>query len=549
VDKLNIRSGPGTNHAVIGQLSTGDLALVIDGGEAPESWAHVATDGAVGYVNTGPQEHPWLQSTPTPWKAYSTYLAGVASSGSTYLAYGNAGERDYSPYEGGNASLLLRSDDGVTWTEPSDGPYGTVTAVAGGPAGWVALSYGYPDVSLATYSRDGRTWEDKQPIGSPAAIAYGPAGWVVLSGNQTSRSADGRSWSNPVAFPAGVIAEGVALDRLESSEAGYVAFSRGGYGAGRLWVSPDGAKWVAVDLADDATWIADVELTGKRLLVVLRAGTDSQSTDGHSLLLRGIMAASGTVTWDAAAIPFADGLLVDSISQGAGGLIALGWDVEALVPVLWRSADGASWQRLDTAEGVLGGSVGPEPAWGAGGWVGLGTAVGGTGQQLWRSPDGASWSPSGDPIVLRSRPPCPPSDEVSVLVLMYLGPYAEQCFGQTSLAVRGWVPFIEGLGGCCYPVSEPNWLAGPYPGGYLMPGEEPYSAGLSLYLPPGVDPALLKPETWAEVVGHFRDDAAASCRRTPVAMFPPSLLESRASVQLDCRQRFVVESITTGEGP
>jgi hypothetical protein len=570
VDNLNIRTGPGTEHRVIGQLDAGDLVLVIECCEGgPDiSWAHVATDGAIGYVSEGLEGQPWLLSTPTPWKSFATRLAGVASNGSAYLAYGNTGAFDYWPYEGGQASLLVVSDDGASWTELEEGarPYGSVTDVAGGPGGWVALSSGYPDVHLASFSADGRTWEDlhDQPYGGAGAVAFGPGGWVVVSGVSAMRSADGRSWSEPVAFAAGPLG-GMRLDRLESSDAGYIAFARGGLDAGGLWASPDGARWVPVHFGTDPAWIADVELVGTKLLVVLRAGAGAGTdpyAEGRSILLRGTMATSGAVSWDAPVVPFDDGRLVDSISQGSDGLLALGWDAEALLPVAWESADGTSWQRLSTSEGLLGGSVGPEPVWGAGGWVGLGSSPDGAGQQLWRSADGTSWSPTGDPIMVRERPPCPPPGEVSTLVLMYLEPFAGECFGQTSLTVRGWVPAIDGLGGCCFPVTEPGWLAGTYPGGYLMPGRGEALAFedvrgrfvqewdlFRVYLPPGLTAGSLQQESWVEIVGHYRDDAAGTCRSIPLAMYAPHSLESLVAVRRECRQRFVGESITAVDGP
>jgi hypothetical protein len=552
----------------MGQLDAGDLVLVIECCEGgPDiSWAHVATDGAIGYVSVGLEDQPWLLSTPTPWKSFYTRLAGVASNGSTYLAYGNTGAFDYSPYEGGQASLLGISDDGASWAELEEGtgPYGSVTDVAGGPGGWVALSYGYPDVRQVSFSADGRTWQVSGDYAEAEAVAFGPAGWVVISGDSVMRSADGRSWSDPVAFAAGTLG-GVRLDRLESSDAGYIAFARGGVDAGGLWASPNGASWVPVHFGTDPAWIADVELVGNKLLVVLRAGAGAGTdpyAEGRSILLRGTMATSGAVAWDAPVVPFDGGLLVDSISQGSDGLLALGWDAEALLPVVWESADGTSWQRLSTSEGLLGGSIGPEPVWGAGGWVALGTSPDGAGQQLWRSADSTSWSPTGDPIMVREWPPCPPPGEVSTLVLMYLEPFAEQCFGQATLTVRGWVPVIDGLGGCCFPVTEPGWLAGIYPGGYLMPGEgEAFVFNdvtgrrvqewdlFTVFIPPGVNPGLLQQRTWVEVVGHYRDDASGSCRSIPLAMYAPHSLESQIAVRLECRQRFVVQSITEVDGP
>lgn len=192
VNELNPRSGPGTGYAAVGQLNAGDLALVMDGALGPE-WVRIAANGVVGWVSIGPKEDPYLLRTPTPWKAYSSQLAGVASNGSTYLAFGMGSEPDYVPYEGGEGPLLLLSDDGVTWTRLAEGPPGNVSAIAGGSGGWVALSSGSMMPSFATFSPDGRTWKDPQVLGG-SAVAYGPGGWVVVGGSSAWRSDDGRSW-------------------------------------------------------------------------------------------------------------------------------------------------------------------------------------------------------------------------------------------------------------------------------------------------------------------------------------------------------------------
>lgn len=553
VNDLNIRSGPGTEYTAKGQLDAGDLALVTDGAMGPQ-WVGITADGVTGWVNLGPEEDPWLLRTPTPWKAYASRLAGVASNGSTYLAFGMGSEPDYVPYEGGEGPLLLLSDDGLTWTRLTDGPPGMVTAVAGGPGGWVALSQGSMMPSFATFSADGRTWKDPQVMGA-GAVAYGPGGWVVVGGSSAWRSADGRSWEESGAF-----GEPVYLDQVESSNAGYIIYGRG---ASEIRGSPDGLRWTATNLPVDAGFLTDVELVGDRVLVLL---TES---DGNTRLLHGRLGASGEVTWDET-LPDSvdgDGYRIDSISQGPQGLLARGWDSADLVPMLWRSTAGTTWQRLDVGADALGGSVGPEAAWGAAGWVAVGSAKAGAGQaprggfgsygaldgaaqQLWRSTDGQTWLQAGDPIAYSgSEPPCPPAGGVSTLVLMYLGPFAEHCFGDASLTIRGWVPVIEGLGGCCWPTPEPGWLAGPYAGGYIAAGD--YAGvfpSLGLYIPPGVNQSALRQESWVEVVGHFRDAAAGSCRRIPLVA-PPMRLESLRAVERDCEQRFVVESIRAVDGP
>jgi hypothetical protein len=541
VDNLNVRSGPGTEHPGVGQVDKGDLVLVIEGGETEHSWAHVAGDGLVGWANVGPADSPWLAATPTPWKSFHTRVEGVASDGSSYLAFGISSAHDYQPYEGGNAALLLQSIDGVTWTDVSEGLQGGVVSLAAGPTGWVALSGGSGGPRVASFSVDGRTWSF-QDIVLANGVGYGPKGWVAVGLEGAWRSADGRSWQGPVAI-SGSAEQAFSPDGLEASDTGYVAFARD---PARVWSSMNGRTWEPVEMPREAM-IADVELVGDKLLVVLRRPATT-AAGARSFLLRATLGAGG-VTWDTP-INFEDGLLVDSVSQGTDGLLALGWDNDALVPVLWRSADGASWERVDVPPTVFGGAVGPEPAWGPAGWIALGGGLDGVGQQLWRSADGGTWNPTGNAVALTTRPPCPPEREVSTIVLIYLAPFANECFGEASLTIRGRVPVIEGLGGCCWPVSEPGWLAGKYAGGYITSAGRVLVPGvLALYLPPQMNADALREGGWVEVVGHFRDEAAETCRRTPLPLFPGHRLESQATVRRDCEQRFVVESIKAIDGP
>jgi hypothetical protein len=262
------------------------------------------------------------------------------------------------------------------------------------------------------------------------------------------------------------------------------------------------------------------------------------------------------------------GYQVAGITAGPDGLLAVGWNVSDLVPVAWASEDGASWSRQDLAADALGGSVGAPPVWGTAGWVALATATDGAGaasrdgigrpgqaidgaaQQLWRSADGAAWVPTGDPVGYDGPlPPCPPPSEASTLVLLYLGGFGDACFGDSSLTIRAQVPVIEGLGGCCWPTPDPVWLASPYAGAYVTPAADlDLGTVLGLYLAPGVDGSALVQGSWVEVVGHFDDAAAASCRRTPL-FSPPMGLEGMHSVQRDCASRFVVESVRSVDGP
>ncbi|HEX7171905.1 MAG TPA: SH3 domain-containing protein, partial [Candidatus Limnocylindria bacterium] len=552
VDDLNVRSGPGPDHDVVGQVDNGDLVLTPYGFH-PDRWAQVIGDEIAGYVNAGTAEAPFLLRVPTPWNAYTAALVGVASNGSDYLAYGYGSMQDHQILGGDPTSVLLFSEDGESWA-PVAAPPPAVHGLSGGPDGWVALSFGHGGTTFVTFSPDGRTWEGST-MRPGSSVAHGPGGWVITNSNLLFRSADGRNWDEVIELGATT-----ALTAIAGSDSGYVAYERGGR---RLMGSRDGVNWTDVTLPT-AAWIADVDLVGDRVLALFRS-----EGSGVSTVQRGILEPSGTVAWDESApgAVVGDAYRIHSVAVGPEGLLALGWNIADLTPASWSSPDGDEWTRLNLAGDALGGSVTTTPAWGAGGWITLGTAPEGAGpaphggiiasgtvlagaaQALWASTDGESWEPTATVAYDGATPPCPPAAEVTTLVLMYLGSLAGECLGDASMTVTGWVPDIQGLGGCCWPIADPQWLAGPYPGGFLAPARttEPI-ASLLLYLPPGVSFPASEPGTKLEVIGHFGDAAAAICRRTPdddLAYY----LEAPRVTRSDCAARFVVESVTVIEGP
>jgi Bacterial SH3 domain len=531
VDDLNVRSGPGTEHVAIAQLDAGDLAKVLDINEP--GWVYVAVDGAIGYVNAGPEGDRYLVATKTPWEATATSVEGVASDGESYLAFGHQTAADYPPYEmHGVPSLALRSEDGITWRALEDGPEWSVLAVDASESGWVAI-VGVPfGGTLTSYSPDGVTWEE--PVGFAeglTAVSHGPAGWVAIGNGQSWTSTDGRSWTGPHTV---VPAETQSPREIESSDAGYAAFDRV---TGGLFTSVDGTHWA--DVTQSGMRVSDVELVDDQLLVVV---ADEES--GATTIRRGALGGNG-VAWAGSAQSLGAGLHVDRITQSPGGQLAIGWDETDLVPVSWKSADGATWVRVDAGLGALD-SVGLfEPEWGPAGWVGPG---------LQHSTDGEAWlAPEYTLAYDGPVPPCPPAENVSLIVLAYLGRYAEGCFGDSSITIHAYVPVADGFGGCCPPQGEPDWLAGTFPGVLLAAGMESGEFGsyqLTVRVPPDVDRAPLRASEvgrWVEIVGHYRDPASASCVSRPANF--PNPLASHESMQALCRERFVVESVIEVEGP
>jgi hypothetical protein len=247
------------------------------------------------------------------------------------------------------------------------------------------------------------------------------------------------------------------------------------------------------------------------------------------------------VTWGATTgAPFGR-TTIDSISAGSGSLLALGWDMDELRPRVWRSGDGREWTDLDVDANTFGGAIGREPEWADGRWVAMTDAV-------YVSSDGASWQREFQaPTPDVGSPGCPPKDAITALDLLFLGPAAADCYGNTRLTVTVWSPLVDGLGGCCPQRGLPAWLAGWIPPAFVSPGPSEYPGSFGVYPARDVDGAFVT-ETWARVTGHFHDAAAQDCRHVPL-LHIPHRLESRTPVVADCERRFVVDRIVPADAP
>ena len=369
-DDLNVRSGPGTEFPAIAQLDAGDLAKVID-----------INDAGLGV--RGRRRGDRLRRTSDPrttrscgrrrrrGKATFGSMAGVASDGEAYLAYGSHAQFDYGPYELHGPPCPRPPLRGWNHLDAARGRarIRRSRSVATSDAGWVAVVEIPLGGTLMTFSADGETWEP--PVGAGegmSAVAHGPAGWVATGDSGSWTSVDGQSWDGPHAIGSG---DPPMQLELESSADGYVAFDRFN---DRLFTTVDGVAWTAID--HGGFRVSDAELVGDRVWAVV--ATD----DGATSVRRGTVGAGG-IAWGAAPTGIGGtGLHVDRISSGSEGMLAVGWDEASLEAVAWRSEDGATWQRVTAGADALS-RVGPfEPVWGPAGWVG---------PDLERSSDGVAW--------------------------------------------------------------------------------------------------------------------------------------------------------------
>jgi hypothetical protein len=400
--------------------------------------------------------------------------------------------------------------------------------------------------NVPTWSTDGRSWEWAQIGGRPSSVAAGSAGWVIagVDDNAVSAawwSATGQDWTK-VELPA----EDHPGQYVDASGSGFVIFDR--QPATRIFVSANGRDWTDVDLPDawGHTFVHDVEVIGSRILLVTAAAGEA------SHLHRGTLS-GGAVTWQDDWTPFGDSV-IDGIGSGPDGLLAAGWDVRTLAPVIWSSADGADWQQHTLDALAFGGAVPSAPVHGAAGWatVGLGADPGEPGPAVWTSADGRTWTQATEPMgVPVPAPPCPDPSEVKLIHLAYLGDRAYDCFGDQPLTVRAWVPVEEGRGGCCYPEPEPAWLGMVIPPQLLMPGEDAnatFAATIGVHLAPGVDPDEFPDEAWVEVTGHYGDARSSECVLRPHGFFanPPIPVEEAVDT---CLRNFVVDQVRVVPGP
>jgi hypothetical protein len=246
----------------------------------------------------------------------------------------------------------------------------TLTGVAHGPAGWIAVGHVISGVTtprpLVVTSADGVTW---QPLGSLTAFTGADAtlmgvtatqnGYVVV-GRQVDGSrnraaiwwsTDLRNWvSGGNGGLAGSLPSSTAY-AVAATPAGFVAV--GSHGACHtIWTSPDGRSWSAYDvLRPSGTSYASLREVTVNGTQVVAAGY-AITKDGDVPIA--VVSADEGRHWHQIVLS-APGSLgsVLALSAAGHGFVAAGSAGPAAAPraVTWSSPDGHSWSAATPAGG------------------------------------------------------------------------------------------------------------------------------------------------------------------------------------------------------
>ncbi len=229
----------------------------------------------------------------------------------------------------------------------------TMTGVAGGPAGFVAV------------------------------------GWIFQGFHGVAwHSADGSTWAMD-----GQLAENTILSAVAADSHRYVAVGLNGKGA-TAWSSTDGVAWQQTPSADA---FAAIPL---RLTSVVRwsggfAAAGYEGSEFGSATAAFWISADG-VTWRRAP---ASAQLADarawSIASGDLGLVAVGTSGPADAPgpvVVWTSPDGLNWTRVPDTQLFAGARARTIASVPRIGFVVAGETLAGDIGVVWTSPDGISWT-------------------------------------------------------------------------------------------------------------------------------------------------------------
>jgi hypothetical protein len=293
-------------------------------------------------------------------------VQAIASAGSQRLAAGSAD---------GYPAIWSRGSSG-SWTlvtSPADLPAqsapATLTSVAHGPGGWLAV--GVPGPVVLT-SADGRTWQPA--AGNIAAdlgkvtelsAAAGPRGYVIM-GRLAVRSGacvadvwwspDLTTWKH--AHDVNATSGSSQTLAVAATATGFVSVgSHNGHPA--AWVTSDGTTWRTIVLAAPANaQLNQLAVAGTQL--VATGGSDGQGTGAAAFAAS---SADGGATWHPVALQLpAPGTVVTALAASQHGWTAAGRYGTPAQPrvVVWKLTSGQTAWVQTKINGITGSGKAPE---------------------------------------------------------------------------------------------------------------------------------------------------------------------------------------------
>jgi len=246
----------------------------------------------------------------------------IAASGSMQVAAGSAN---------GVLALWSSADGGSTWARGTGATAraltaaGTVTGVAHGRAGWVAvggpaaagaspgIATPAPEHPVVLGSAGGRTWAAQEGAAAftgpglvTSSVAAGSGGYVIVGWRQGGGHQAGKAWFSARLAgwqPAVLSLTGgdTKLAAVTSTGSGFVAAGSAG-ASPAAWISPNGKAWRQVTLPLPASARA------ASLRYVAAAGgtvaaVGSAVTGAGSEIPFGVISGDGGVTWHESALP------------------------------------------------------------------------------------------------------------------------------------------------------------------------------------------------------------------------------------------------------
>jgi hypothetical protein len=273
---------------------------------------------------------------------------------------------------GSSWSLTGAGGDGVLTGRPGNQ---ALTAVADGPAGWLAVGSvvsGARQHPVVVTSADGQAWQavdDAASFDGPGLYTYGATAgrldYVIVGERVTGNTATAATWwsaglgawnngsvgGSGSGEPSGMFAVAVGRER-------FVAAGADG-GKPAVWTSPNGQHWTVTDLALPAgatkAALREVTTSGARLVA-----TGSAETPDGTVVFAEVSDDDGS-TWQEAALPAGGNAVsaVTALAASGSGFVAAGEAGQSSAPfaVVWRSADGKTWTPAMAVPGPAGAKV------------------------------------------------------------------------------------------------------------------------------------------------------------------------------------------------